>query len=235
MADRTAQPADGVGVNSTYSTAIFLWNGVAPTKNQINAATATPKGTNTSGSDGQFQYMSNTDGAMSWSITPPATTYTLVLGLVFPDASRGPSKLIAIPSGNFRLETYTTGGGVYLNYIHTGSAAAAAIVTGVGGFDTQMWTYVLRYNGTSLISYLKRGDDSVMTTTTETLGYSNTGSAAIEIGDTAGGNGIYAAILIPSDIGDTEAQALRDNIWRAFAPEGGGSSAGAAAHYYSQL
>jgi hypothetical protein len=224
MADRTSQPADGVGVHSAYSTATFLWNGVAPTKNQIGGATVTAKGTPVPGADGTYQRMNNVDGAMSWTgVTAPATAYTLVALIVFPQASFGPGILIAVP-GAFRIEPYTTGGGAYIPLTQSGVAAASNIFLDSAPMDSEMWTYVARYTGTQLVQYLKRGDGTTLTTLTETIGYSGAGSNQVDIGDQFNnpGHGLYAAMIVPSDVGNTEALALRDNGWRMFAETGGG-------------
>jgi hypothetical protein len=219
MPDLTAQPAGDNGVNPLFSSAVFLWNAAVPGKNQVNGNTTTPKGTNTTGSAGKFQLMSNTDGAFSFPITKPASAYTLVAVLCHPTASVGFTKTVSIPGGNFRLETQTTGGGVYQSLVHTGSAAAAStFVSSVGAFNTAPWTYVAAYSAGTLRQYLKRGDGTTAATTTESIGYSNSGTAQIDIGETLGqaGQGVYAVMLVPSDVGDAECQALRDNPWRMF-------------------
>lgn len=220
MPDITSQPTGDKGVNPLYSSAVFLWNGAVPGKNQINGATTTPKGTNTTGSAGKFQHMSNTDGAFSFAITKPATAYTLVVVSCHPTASVSSTKLVSIPGGNFRLESQTTGGGVYHTMVHTGSAAAAnTYVTSVGSFNTNAWVYVAAYSSGTLRQYLKKGDGTNGASVTESIGYSNSGTAQIDIGEALGaaGQGVYAILLVPSDVGDTECLALRDNPWKMFA------------------
>lgn len=223
MADWTQQPDVETGVNSLYSTATFLWNARFRTKNLIGGETVSAKGTlQTGGADGHYNNFNNTDGSMRWAATPPSSAYTLVLAMVFPTASTTTAaQLFAIPGGNVRVETHTTGGGVYLGVVHTGVAQSAGypIISAVGGFDTEMWCLVLRYTGTQLSIYLKRGDGSTMTTTTETIGYSNAGSSNVDLGDVFNnpGNGLYAVMVVPADVGNTEAEALRDNPWKMFA------------------
>ena len=220
MPDITSQPTGDKGVNPLYSGAVFLWNGAVPGKNQINGATTSPKGTNTTGAAGKFQHMSNTDGAFSFAITKPTTAYTLVIVSCHPTASVSSTKLVSIPGGNFRLESQTTGGGVYHTMVHTGSAAAAnTYVTSVGSFNTNAWVYVAAYSSGTLRQYLKRGDGTNGASVTESIGYNNSGTAQIDIGEALGaaGQGVYAILLVPTDVGDTECQALRDNPWKMFA------------------
>lgn len=225
MADRTSQPADGVGINSLYSDAIFLWNGIAPTKNQIGGATATSKGTNTSGgADGTYQLFSNTDGAMSWSLTTPSSAYTLVMGIVLP-AEVTYQQVLSIPS-RLRVEVQRTGGGFYVKPVHSGVGELTAAVVGVGSVNSNNWTLVLRYNGTDAVRYLWNGDtDTAESNVTNTTAFGGAGTS-IELGSSnnAATGGLYAVALMPSDVGATEAAALRDNIWRVFAPEGGGAT-----------
>jgi hypothetical protein len=227
MADWTSQPPDGTNINPIYSSSTFLWNAIAPTKNQLNGATATSHGTShAGGTDGTyFVFDGPTTFNMQWAITPPPTAYTLVLVLVHPTGSiDNTANIVEIPGGNFRMNPKTTGGGVYDTLTHTGvSQAANTYVTGVGGFDTNKWVYIAAYTGTTLRQYLKDGSGANGSNFSETIGYSNSGSSAINLGDGSGttGQGLYAVMLLPYDVGDTECLALRDNPWRMFAPAGG--------------
>lgn len=229
MADWTSQPPDGTLARSEYTGALFLWNAIAPTKDQLTANTATLRGTtHVGGADGQYHVFDGpTTYNMQWSITKPASAYTLVVVSVHPTASIGQCKLVSIPGGNFRLESYTTGGGVYHEMTHTGSASAAnSYAISVGGFDSQMWTYVAAYNGTTLRQYEKQGDGTNSTSYSETIAYNNSGSSVIDLGspDTLTGQGLYAVLLLDNDVGDTECLALRDNAWRMFAPDSSGQA-----------
>lgn len=219
MADRTTQPADGIGINPLYSGAIFLWNGAAPTKNQIGGATATLTGTTVSGgADGQYQLF---DGSspMQWSLTTPSGAYTAVLGIVCP-AGISFSNVFNIGSA-CRVSIQRTGGGFYVQTTHTGVASASSYVISTSAPDTQVWTLVLRYTGTVLYQYLLNGSGTAEATLNDTMGFAGAQSS-IGLGNDAPTSGLYMAMLVPSDVGVTEAVALRDNLWRAFAPEAGG-------------
>jgi hypothetical protein len=221
MADRTSQPADGVGVNSIYTTPLFLWNAIAPTKNQLNGATATLKGTTVSGAaDGQY-HLFTTAGAMEWTINALGANapYTLALLGVHPTASVAYAKLFALPGGGVRVESQTTGGGVYYQPIHTTIGALTENVNSVGGFNTEMWSLIIRFSGTQTFQYTKRGDGTTATRIDNTLGMAASGTT-LQLGDDGplASQGLYAAMLLSGDVGDTEALALRDNGWRMFAP-----------------
>jgi hypothetical protein len=226
MVDRVAQPADGVGINPVYSGGLFLWNGIAPTKNQLNGATDTLAGTTVSGAADGTYHLFTVAGEMAWSISAFPSTYTLVLLSVFPSASVSDAKIFSIPGGGVRVMGQTTGGGVYHKLIHTGVAAATEIAESVSGFDGEMWTFVARQSAGSNSKYLKRGDGTTVTTVTESLTNPSTGGTTLHLGDDGplASFGLYACMLIDNDVGDTEALAIRDNGWRIFAPEGTGSS-----------
>ena len=221
MGDRTSQPPDGVGINPIYSGALFLWNGIASNKNQIGGATATNAGTDNAGADGQYHLFTSA-GAMSWTIGAAlGSAYTLVLASVHPTAMVSFAKLFSMPSNSVRIESQTTAGAVAHNLIHTGVAAAVnTFAEAVGGFDTEMWTYVARYGGGNLTQYLKRGDGTVVAGATEAISFSG-GSTTVALGDDTplASQGLYAALLLNNDVGDTEAKAIRDNVWRIFAPD----------------
>ena len=227
MTDRTLQPPVGTGVNPLFSTAVFLWNGADPDKNAIGNVSSGSglKGVNSSGNDGLYQYMNGTTGGITWAgITLPATTYTVVLVTVFPISSVSFSVLFSCVGGQgFRLEDQTTGGGVYHSWIHTGVAAAANTwVDSVGGFDTNKWVYIAAYDGTNLRQYrasAAAGSGQV----TEVISYGAPAGNTIQIGDNStAGQGLYAGIVIPSDVGDAECLNLLTNPWRMFQPLGAG-------------
>jgi hypothetical protein len=230
MADRTSQPPDGVGLNPVYSGGLFLWNAIAPTKNQLNGATVTLKGTTVSGAaDGQYHRFT-TAGAMEWTVSALSANapYTLVLAAVHPSASVSYAKLFSLPGGGVRVESQTTGGGVYYQPVHTGVSALTENVSSVSGFDTEMWTLVIRFSGTQTFQYTKRGDGTTATRIDNTVSMNASGTT-LQLGDDGplASQGLYAAMLLSGDVGDTEAIALRDNAWKMFAPEGvplGGSA-----------
>ncbi len=235
MADRTSQPPAGVGVRADYSSAAkFLWNAIDPGKNQLTGASTTTaiRGTAVSGADGTFRHFTNTDGSINFAVSNTAMAtngYTLAVGFAAPSASVYITQTIVLP-GSLRLELGTTDHGVYATLVHSGIATAAnTFVESVSGFDTEMWTYIATHTGSDgspaneLRQYLLRGDGTVVATLTETLTGPNSSGTSFEVGSSFGNptQGIYAALWMAASIDDTEAVALRDNIWRAFAPESG--------------
>lgn len=230
MADRTTQPADGVGLNPIYGNCSLLWNAVAPTKDQNSANTATTAGSNVTGAaDGTYQSFISANGKLSFSITKPTTAYTIVLGLCFPEFDSSQGVAIEMPD-NWRMENGTTGGAIRMFPVHSGVAAATEYVATVGSVNTNLWTVVLRWNGTTFSRYVKRGDnDATETTVSNAIASLGTGGAAqFNFGtnnDAAQAIGYYALAVLREDVGDAEAIAIRDNIWRIFAPEGGGVDA----------
>ncbi len=222
MPDRTSQPPDGIGLNPVLTGGLFLWNAIAHTKNQLNGATASTQGTSTGGgADGTYHTFTPA-GAMDWTITKPASAYTLVWMIAMPSALGTFVYAVSIPNGNFRVEVQRTGGGVYVNHVHTGSAAAGTnYVESTGSPDSEMITYVAAFDGTTLRRYLKLGDGTNAANLSETLAYNNGGDSTMRLGNADGSvtYGGYALGLLDNDVGNTECLALRDNGWRLFAPE----------------
>lgn len=219
MADRTTQPADGISVNPLYSGATFLWNAIAPNKNQINNATTTLKGnTVAGGADGQYHLFNTTEGQMSFAQSTPSGAYTVVLGLTMPEQTAG-AKVFSLGNA-VRVEITRSAGGVYITTTHTGVAAATNYVISTTAPNSDMWTLVLRYTGTVLYQYVLNGAGTAEATNTDTIGFSGAQTNVL-LGDTIVSSGLYAAAVIPSDVGAAEATALRDNLWRVFAPTGG--------------
>jgi hypothetical protein len=218
--DRTSQPPDGVSLSSRYTGGVFLWNAIAPTKNQLNSATVTLSGTTTAGgADGQYHTFTPA-GAMDWTgIAKPATAYTLVWLIAMPSALGTFVKALEIPNGNFRVEVQRTGGGVYISHVHTSSAAPTAqYIEGVGSPDTEMITYIAAYSSGTLRRYLKLGDGTNASNLSEALSYNNGGDSTLRLGNPDGSVtfGGYAVAILNNDVGDTECIALRNNGWRIF-------------------
>ena len=157
---------------------------------------------------------------MTFAQATPSGAYTVVLGLAMP-AESGGGKIFTLGNA-LRVELRRSTGGVYINVFHTGVAAATSYVIGTTAPNSEMWTLVLRYTGTVLHQYVLNGAGVAETTNTDTIGFAGAQSEIL-LGDTFAVDGLYAAVVIPSDVGNTEAVALRDNMWRAFAPESGGS------------
>jgi hypothetical protein len=201
---------------------VFLWNAIAPTKNQLNGATDTLSGTTTAGgADGQYHNFTPA-GEMEWAITKPASAYTLVWSIVMPSSLGTFVAAVMIPNGNFRVEVQRTGGGVYVSHTHTLSAAPGTqYVEGTGSPDSEMITYVAAYDGTTLRRYLKLGDGTNASNLSEALAYNNGGDSVMRLGNADGSAtyGGYMLGLLNNDVGNTECLALRDNAWRLFAPE----------------
>lgn len=229
MADRTSQPATGVGANSIYSSVRFIWNGIAPNTNQNTGASGTgSKGTSVAAVPGTYQLFSNTDGAIVFSsITVPTGAYTLVLVAAYPAANKtAAGRIFSTPGGGVRNEGTTTGTAVNQSIVHTNVGGAAG-VTKADGFDDDIWTFVVRYDGTTITQDL-RAPGGTTTSASGALGYSVGSAATIELGSSAGSvcmGGLYAVLYTAADVGSTEATAIMNNPWRIFAPEAGGSAA----------
>ncbi len=227
MADRTAQPPAGIGLNSALSglSPRFLWNAADPNINQIGGAASTSGLQGTSFTSGTGMVYRRFGAAqMTWTLPSPLPTgaYTLVVVKVYPAASITNAVLVWCGSGvGFRVEASTSGGGVFENYIHTGVAGSANDqTTAVGGFNEVPWVEVYDYNGTSLVRR-RRSNTGVETGGTETIGYANPGSSVLYLGDPGGAAtvGVAAVGLFAASAGATESEALRDNEWRLFEPE----------------
>lgn len=229
MADRTAQPPTGVGANSIYSSVRFIWNAIDANVNQNTGATGTGvKGTSVAAVPGTYRLFDNTNGAITFSsITVPTGAYTLVLVGAYPAANKNAAgRIFNTPGGGIRNEGTTTASAVNQQMIHSGVGAPAQ-VSKADGFDDDIWTFVVRYDGTTVVQDL-RAPGGTTTSASGALGYSVGSAASIELGSAAGVvcmGGLYAVLYTGADVGSTEATAIMDNSWRIFAPEADGSAA----------
>jgi len=216
------QPTTEVGPASTYSTATFLWNAATPDVNLVNSAASTSglKGTDSTGTDGKYRLMNNTDGGLTFALTAPTGAYSVALVLAFPSGSIGTRDFFRFSTGGgMRVDLETTGGGVRFTPVHTGTASGTVLIQ-AASFDTNKWIYVLRYDGTTLRHYLRdrTGTNYVTFPVADTIGYGTPTGSGIKIGhSTQASFGIYAAMVVPSDIGDTNAQAIIADPWTMFA------------------
>jgi hypothetical protein len=222
VTDRTSQPTTQVGPNPIYP-ASFIWNAAVPTVNSLNGAapTSAVKGVDVVGTDGHYRKFTAAGGAMSFASTLPTSAYTLVIISAFPTPSVATGKLVSCPgSGGLRLECGTSTGGAYQNLTHSDAAAAVNHFADSAAFDGNKWIYIAAYTGTTLRQYHTTGAGAVQTMTSETISYLSPTGAQVDLGSPDGidSQGIYAVMIVPSDIGDTECQALIANPWKMFAP-----------------
>lgn len=202
--------------NPTYG-AYFAWSGDDPTLNLINGATTTAPGVDATNSDGHYRDMATTTTVRSFSSSlPPSGSYCLAAKLVFPTASLSFTVLTrtsSAGSGGFRLQTQTTGGGIYVSVINTGSGSGSNCILSTGAFTNAPYAFVANYNGTVLKSYFKKVTDAALTTYTQsdTIGYTTASGSVMEIGDIQNGNAVQDIMVGPA-LSDANALALVNDL-----------------------
>ena len=207
----TRQPPRAVGAAPGWD---LLWSASAAPINQAAGQTVAPVAPNQPGVAGLWADYQSTSAAQTFAI-PPANTYTLFVVLAHPLASTGSAgRIVSNGSAGVRLEAYTTGGGVYLNSVHTGVAAGVAFVTGVGGFDTQPWTYVFTYDGTTQRGWLRDSSGIISEASPATIGIST--ASQLDFGYVATSCGIYAAGWRRGAVSPSKARELVANPWAQF-------------------
>lgn len=212
---RRRQPPRAVGAGRPLSWDV-LWAASAAPVNQASGQVVAPVAPVQPGIAGQWVDYQSTSAAQTFAI-PSATTYTLVLVLAHPQSSTGSSgRIFANASTGVRVEAYTTGGGVYFMSTHTGVAGGIQFVTGVGGFDTRPWTYVLTYDGTTQRGWLRDPDGSITQASPATIGMATATQA--DIGYASGAScGIYACGWRRGAVSQEQARDLVSNPWQMFA------------------
>ena len=212
---RRRQPPRAVGAGRPLSWDV-LWAASAAPVNQASGQVVAPVAPVQPGIAGQWVDYQSTSAAQTFAI-PSATTYTLVLVLAHPQSSTGSSgRIFANASTGVRVEAYTTGGGVYFMSTHTGVAGGIQFVTGVGGFDTRPWTYVLTYDGTTQRGWLRDPDGSITQASPATIGMATATQA--DIGFAGGAScGIYACGWRRGAVSQEQARDLVSNPWQMFA------------------
>lgn len=216
LADKWArQPPRVVGARAGLSWDV-LWTASAAPVNQANGQVVAPVAPVRVGAAGQWVDYQSTSAAQTFPV-PSATTYTLVLVLAHPQSSTGSSgRIFDNASTGVRVEAYTTGGGVYFHSTHTGVAGGIQFVTGVGGFDTRPWTYVLTYDGTTQRGWLRDPDGNISEASPATIGIATATQA--DIGYAGGAScGIYACGWRRGAVSAGQARSLVGNPWQMFA------------------
>lgn len=214
IADRwTKQPQRLVGAADDWD---LLWSASAAPVNQVNNQTAAPVAPNKPGVAGVWTDYQSTSAVQTFAV-PATSTYTLFVVLCQPLANTGSnSRIFSNGSAGVRLEALTTYGGQYLYTTHTGVAAGVSWVTGVGTFDTQPWTYVITYDGTTQRGWLRDSSGLITEASPATIGIST--ASQVDFGSIGGPScGLYAAGWRRGALSTTAARQLLLNPWEAFA------------------
>lgn len=145
-------------------------------------------------------------------------TFTVVLLLAFPSANVSSSTILTVGSGDgFRIDTTTTGGGMYAAWTAQGVANGDdSFRDATGIFDTRLVVLVSDWSSSGQTSWWKRTGEAE-TTWTDSWNYAEPTNAAVEIGGSgSAASFIYGAMILRGNAGQRGARKLIADPWQMF-------------------
>lgn len=214
---RVTQPQDAAAISNAFPWA-FVWSATDPGANLRSGQRVTVTGTPSTGPVGRWVDYQSATAIQSYNATLPTTGYTFV-AVVHPTTGSIPAQraMLRTTGGAFRFEGGTSAGGVYWYVTHTGVAAGASLVIGVGGFDTRPWTVVGTGDGVNSKLW-SRSPDGEISYFSQAAGLAS-GTGTIDLSTTGGSSGISLAAVSNQCATDAYAMELVSRPWQVFADE----------------
>lgn len=145
-------------------------------------------------------------------------TFCVVVYMAFPAASIAKNSTINVgTSTGFRLETTTTGGGIYAQWTANGVANGAdGARDGTASFDTRLVAIVSDWSSAGQTSWWRRAGEPEVTWT-DSFNYAEPTVPTVRIGATdAAPAHVYAAFIMRGNVGREGARKLIADPWQVF-------------------
>lgn len=150
-----------------------------------------------------------------------ARPFTVVLVMAFPAPSVGSGYGIYVGSGNgFRLDTFTTGGGIYAAWTANGVGNGDnTFRDGSGVFDMRPVVLVSDWTSTGQTSWWQR-QGMAPVSWSDSFGYNGPSDTTVYLGQNGAGAGrMFAAAILRGNVGEAGARLLLQNPWQIFKPQ----------------